>query len=289
MNIAHDPSPNLIYLPIVLAMLVLAAPARASYVRAFTDGGGLSAGDNSGLPWDHDTYASGDVMAHSLTIPHLEATNPGDIDAHSYAQADATVSIGGFRVNTSVSAMAGGGGPYASSQITHLYLQWSDVVTYTHPTESHVDVLVQLILEGSITEDILSGSGGRSSQILGGFSDNRGFFDLKIDHIWPYVSGSFSETLEFPVALSTTVTLPVDDPIAVGAGLRLHSQANAGAADSAGEARLTIDMLNTVACNMIPLTPGTIEQTESGATLIPEPASLGLLALGGLALLRRRK
>jgi hypothetical protein len=152
-----------------------------------------------------------------------------------------------------------------------------------------VDVLVQMILEGSIAEDVVSGSGDRGSQILGGFSDNRGFFNLGIDHIWPYVSGSFSETLVFPVVRSVVVSVPVDDPIAVQAGLRLHSQANAGAASSAGEARLTFDMLNTVSCNMIPLTPGTVEHTDSGATLVPEPATLALLGIGGLAMLRRRR
>ena len=106
------------------------------------------------------------------------------------------------------------------------------------------------------------------------------------------VTAAFVQTVVAPqmcgiagYALLTMHQAGAEGPIAMDA----PALAGAGSGDSAGEARLAIDMLNTVSCRMIPLTAGTIEQTDSGATLIPEPATLGLLAAGSLSVLRRRR
>lgn len=274
---------------ILVLVTVLCASASASSVRIHTDGGGVGAwslGQVGGIDWQQ--YDSGTLNVLSHTMPVLTADSATG-DGSGHAQAEATASIGQFHTRITMQGMGGLAGGAGYGQVQILRLRWDDHVTFHHDTLTEVEVVAQMVIEGSIPTAIATGDGSFSNLTQIGFSGTSIYGNFNLYHEASIPAGG-NPALSFPILESEAFTASVDHALPIAGGLALTGFAIGGSTGNGGSGDLTIDMLSTANFHFIPVTPGTTFTTGSGVPLvIPAPHTLAMMYVGGLLALGRRR
>ena len=255
-------------------VLTVAGEARANFILTGSDHLDVTSSHSTGELWNSstaDVKASGQINSAYVNDDALLAVS-GGIVFNLYAYDTSNVAFSGGSIsclksyNTSSVAISGG-----SASLLYAYNTSSAAISGGDVNGLYALMTCSVAISGGDGDSLYSYDGASSVVISGGTVSN-----MTIDGSVDISGGSVSDLEVY--GTSSVVTFHGYDFVATG-GLTIDGQTVLGTGLLAGKWFDGTSWMTSISHHV------------SGATIrvVPEPATLSLLALGGLAMLRRKR